>query len=77
MKIEILGSGCPKCKKLAEICEQATKELGIQAEIIKITDINKITNRGIMMTPALCIDGEIKCTGRIPNIDEVKNWLKK
>lgn len=76
VKIEILGAGCPKCEKLAELAEQAVKELGIRAEIIKVTDIKEITNRGIMITPALSINGEIKCAGKIPNIEEIKNWLK-
>ena len=77
MKIEILGTGCPKCKKLAELAEQAVKESGIEAEIIKITDINEIMNYGVMITPALVIDGEIKSTGKIPSIEEIKNWLKE
>jgi len=77
MKIEILGTGCPKCKKLAELAEQAVKESGIEAEIIKITEINEIMNYGVMITPALVIDGEIKSTGKIPSIEEIKNWLKK
>ena len=77
MKIEILGTGCPKCKKLAELAEQAVKESGIEAEIIKITEINEIMNYGVMITPALVIDGEVKSTGKIPGIEEIKNWLKK
>jgi len=77
MKIEILGTGCPKCKKLAELAEQAVKESGIEAEIIKITEINEIMNYGVMITPALVIDGEIKSTGKIPSIEEIKNWLKE
>ncbi len=77
MKIEILGPGCPKCKKVAELAEQAVKESGVEVEIIKITDINEIMNRGLMFTPALAIDGEVKSTGRIPNIEEIKKWLKK
>jgi len=77
MKVEILGAGCPKCKKLAEITEQAAKELKIAVEIIKVTDIQEIINRGVMMTPSLSINGEIKCTGKIPTIDEIKNWLKE
>ena len=77
MKIEILGTGCPKCNKLAELAEQAVKESGIEAEIIKITEINEIMNYGVMITPALVIDGEIKSTGKIPSIEEIKNWLKE
>ena len=77
MKIEILGTGCPKCKKLAELAEQAVKESGIEAEIIKITEINEIMNYGVMITPALVIDGEVKSAGKIPSLEEIKNWLKK
>jgi len=77
MKIEILGTGCPKCKKLAELAEQAVKESGIEAEIIKITEINEIMNYGVMITPALVIDGEVKRAGKIPSLEEIKNWLKE
>ncbi|NQS88271.1 TM0996/MTH895 family glutaredoxin-like protein [Patescibacteria group bacterium] len=77
MKIEILGTGCPKCKKVAELTEQAVKESEVEAEIIKVTDITEIMKRGVMFTPALAIDGEIKSAGKIPNIKEIKNWLKK
>lgn len=65
MKIEILGIGCPKCKKVTELTEQAVKELGIDVEIIKITDIKEIVNRGVIGTPALSIDGEIKSSGNL------------
>jgi len=77
MKIEILGTGCPKCKKLAELVEQAVKESGIEAEITKITEINEIMNYGVMITPALVIDGKVKIAGKIPSLEEIKNWLKK
>jgi len=76
MKIEILGTGCPKCKKLAELAEQAVKESGIEAEIIKITEINEIMNYGVMITPALAIDGEVKIAGKIPSLEEIEKWLK-
>ncbi|HCG76731.1 MAG: thioredoxin family protein [bacterium (Candidatus Ratteibacteria) CG_4_9_14_3_um_filter_41_21] len=77
MKIEILGPGCPKCKKVAELTEQAVKESGVEAEIIKVNSIKEIMNRGVIFTPALVIDGEVKSTGKIPGIEEIKNWLKK
>ena len=60
MKIEILGTGCPKCKKLNQLAEEAINELGVSAEIIKVTDINKMIDYGVMVTPALVIDGEVK-----------------
>ena len=77
MKIEILGPGCPKCKKVAELAEQAVKESGVEAEIVKVADINEIMDRGVMFTPALVINGEVKSTGKIPSIEEIKNWLKE
>ena len=77
MRIEILGVGCPKCKKVAELTEQAARESGVEVEIVKVTNIKEIMNRGVMFTPALVIDGEIKSTGKIPSIEEIKNWLKK
>lgn len=77
MKIEILGPGCPKCKKVAELTERAVRESGVEAEIIKVTDLKEIMNRGVMFTPALAIDGEVKCAGKVPSIEEIKNWLKK
>ncbi|MBC7099876.1 TM0996/MTH895 family glutaredoxin-like protein [Candidatus Bipolaricaulota bacterium] len=76
MKIEVLGTGCPKCQATLRNAEQAVKELGIQAEIAKVDDLSEITARGVMVTPALAIDGEIKCSGRIPTVEEIKSWLK-
>lgn len=75
MKIQILGTGCPKCKALAEAAENAAKTAGISYEIEKITDIDKILAFGVMMTPALVIDGNVKVVGKIPTGDEMKNLL--
>ena len=77
MKIEILGTGCPKFKKLTELAEKAVKDTGISAEISKVDKINDIMNYGVMITPALVIDGEVKVSGRIPSEEEIKNWIKK
>lgn len=76
MKIEILGMGCPKCKKLYDAVQLAVKELNIQAEVTKIEDIAKITDYGVWSTPALVVDGEVKATGKIPSIEEIKNMLR-
>ena len=76
MKIQILGMGCPKCRKLYEAAEQAAKELGLEYEMEKIDDIDRITEMGVMMTPALAIDGEVKLVGRIPTIENLKELLK-
>jgi small redox-active disulfide protein 2 len=75
MKVQILGTGCPKCKKVAETAERAVRELGTDAEIEKVTDINDIMNFGVTMTPALAIDGDVKVSGKIPSLDDVKKWI--
>lgn len=77
MKIEILGTGCPKCKKLYELVQEAVEETGSNAEVVKVEDIQHIMNMGVMMTPALVIDGEVKTSGKIPKIDDIKNWIQK
>ncbi len=74
-KIQILGTGCPKCKKLAENAEAAAKELGIEFEIEKVTDINEIMKFGVMMTPALVVDGDVKVVGKVPSPDEINQML--
>ncbi len=76
MKIEILGTGCPKCKMTEKIVRKAVDELGVQAEIIKIEDLQEIINRGIIMPPAVVIDGETKIVGHVPSADEVKKLLQ-
>jgi len=76
MKIQILGMGCPKCRKLYESAEQAAKELGLEYEMEKIDDIDTIVEMGVMMTPALAIDGEVKLVGRIPTVENLKELLK-
>ncbi len=75
MKIGILGTGCPKCKKLAQNVEEAVKELNIDAEILKVTNIDEIMNYGVMMTPALAIDGEVRSAGKVPGKEEIKKIL--
>ena len=75
MKVQILGSGCAKCRKVAEIAQQAVTELGSDAELVKVTDINEIVNFGVMMTPALAIDGDVKVSGTVPSVDDVKKWI--
>lgn len=77
MKIEILGVGCPKCKMLTANAEVAIKELNIQAEIVKVTDIDKITEYGVMMTPALAVDGTIVSAGKVLSKDEIKKIVAK
>jgi len=75
MNIEVLGMGCPKCKILYENAKKAVEEKGIQAEVIKVEDMDKITEYGVMMTPALVIDGEVKSSGKTLSSEEIKKWL--
>ncbi len=77
MKIEILGTGCPKCRKLHELAEEAVNELGVSAEITKVTDINKIIDYKVLVTPALAIDGDAMVVGRIPSKEEIIKWIKE
>ena len=75
-KIQILGTGCPKCKKLAENAEAAAEDLGIEFEIQKVTDINKIMEFDVMMTPAIVVDGDVKSSGKLLSTDDIKDFLK-
>jgi len=76
MKIEILGTGCPKCKQTLANVEKAVKDLGVDAEIVKVEKIQDIMNYGVMITPALAIDGEVKIVGKIPTPNQITEWLK-
>jgi len=75
-KIQILGTGCPKCKKLAECAEQAAKEMAIEYELEKVTQINDIMKFGVMMTPAIVIDGQVKAVGKVLTVEQIKEMLK-
>ena len=74
-KIQILGTGCPKCSKLAENAETAAREIGIDFEMEKVTDIKAIMGFGVMITPALAVDGEVKVSGKVPDVADIKNML--
>ena len=74
-KIQILGTGCPKCRKLAENAEAAANELELEFEVEKVADINEMMKFGVMMTPALVVDGEVKAVGKVPSPDEIKQML--
>ncbi len=74
-KLQILGTGCPKCKKLAENAESAAKALGIEYELEKVTDINEIMKFGVMLTPALVVDGIVKVVGKAPEAEAIKAML--
>ena len=74
-KIQILGTGCPKCKQLTQHAEEAIQVLGLDAEIEKVTQINDIMSFGVMMTPALAIDGAVKSVGKVLSVEEIKKLL--
>ncbi len=77
MKIQILGTGCAKCIQLAKNAEEAAKALGVQCEVEKVTDIDKIMEFGVMMTPGLAIDGQVKSAGKVLSVEEIKELLKE
>ena len=74
-KIQILGTGCPKCKALTQNAEAAAKELGIEYQIEKVTDINEIMKFGVMMTPGLAVDGQVKTVGKVVSTEDIKKML--
>jgi small redox-active disulfide protein 2 len=74
-KIQILGTGCPKCNQLAVNAQQAATELGIDYQLEKVTKINDITNYGVMMTPAIAIDGTVQASGKVVPPETIKEWL--
>jgi small redox-active disulfide protein 2 len=76
MRIQILGTGCPKCKRLIENVEAAVRDLHVGAQIEKVTDLNEITKFGVMMTPALVVDGEVKCVGTVPSVEDIKRLVR-
>lgn len=76
-KIQILGTGCPKCNKLAEAAKEAAIELEVEYEIEKVTDLNEIMSFGVMMTPALVVNGEVKAAGRVPSNSEMLEYIGK
>ncbi|HII92981.1 MAG TPA: thioredoxin family protein [Methanosarcina sp.] len=77
MKIEILGTGCAKCKKTKEIIEKVLKETGVEAEVVKVEDVEKILNYGVMVTPAVVVDGDLKTVGKTPDEKEVRKWISQ
>jgi len=77
MKVQIFGKGCPRCRKLEANTKKAIQELGIQAEVEKVQDMREFSKFGVMMTPALAIDGKVKCSGEIASPDKIKKWLKE
>ena len=76
MRIEVLGTGCPKCEKTLANAKKAVEELGLDAEVVKVYKLGEITARGVVMTPALAVDGEVKVSGKVPSVEEIKRMLQ-
>lgn len=77
MEIKVLGPGCPRCKQTEAVVMDALAEAGVAANVEKVTDPNQIASYGVFGTPAVIIDGEVKCVGKVPTKEEVKKWLKE
>jgi small redox-active disulfide protein 2 len=77
MEIKVLGPGCPKCEKTAKIVQEALDEIGLEASVEKVTDVMKIAGYGVFGTPAVVVDGDVKCVGKIPSKDDVKSWIAR
>lgn len=73
--VKVLGTGCPRCRELMERTQQAVVELDLECDLEKVTDIMKITSYGVMMTPALVVDGQVKASGKVPSVSEIKKML--
>jgi small redox-active disulfide protein 2 len=77
MRIEVLGPGCPKCMSTEQNVRKALSEMNMQAEVVKVTDIDVIIEKGVMWTPALVIDGKLVLQGKIPNVEQIKQLVKE
>jgi len=76
MEIKVLGPGCPKCKKTEELVREAVAESGVEADIIKVTNMLDIGRHGVLGTPAVIIDGQVKAVGKVPSKEEIKKWIQ-
>ena len=77
MDIKVLGPGCPKCEKAEQVVKEAVAESGVDAKVEKVKDVMEIAKYGVFGTPAVVVDGEVKCVGKVPQKDEVIGWIKK
>ena len=77
MKVQVYGTGCANCKALEKAVKKAVKELDMDVEIVKIQDMDKILEAGLMSMPGFAVEGEIKSMGRLPSVDEIKKWIKE
>jgi len=76
MKIEVFGSGCPNCIRAYENIKKAAEELNVSPEVVKVEDMDEIISKGIMMTPAIAVEGEIKMSGKVPTVQQAKELMK-
>jgi small redox-active disulfide protein 2 len=77
MEIKVLGPGCAKCKKTEKLVQEVVKETGVDATVEKVSDMMQIASYGVFGTPSVIVDGEVKCTGKVPKKDAIKKWLLK
>lgn len=77
MDIKVLGPGCPRCQQTEQIVKEALSEAGVEATVEKVTDTMEIAGYGVMGTPAVIVDGKVKSVGKIPNKEDIKNWIQK
>ncbi|MFO7769312.1 MAG: thioredoxin family protein [bacterium] len=75
IKIQVVGAGCANCRKLEEVCRQVVAENAVEAEVEKVTDISRFADLGIMVTPGLVIDGEVKASGKVPQKEQISTWV--
>lgn len=76
MKVQIYGTGCARCNSLEKVAKQAIKDMGIDAEVVKVTDVGQIVEAGILAMLGFAVEGEVKSMGRVPSPDEIKKWIK-
>ena len=76
MEIKVLGPGCPKCKKTEELVREAVAESGVEATVVKVTDMLDIARHGVFGTPAVIVDGKVKSVGKVPSKEEIKKWIQ-
>lgn len=77
MKVEIFGVGCPKCRKTEELIQEVLKKIGVEAEVVHVTDLDQIIDSGVTMTPAVFVNGEKKIEGKIPTEAQIRQWFRK
>lgn len=75
MQIKVLGPGCPKCREAEKLMREALAEAGVEAEVLKVADFKEMALLGVFATPAVVVDGVVKCTGRVPAKKEIRTWL--